>query len=62
MAGLDKVDCKNILIKTNREIKCLNYELMSIVPSKHDEAVNVIFPRRPFDIEVLQESYMTFKA
>ena len=47
------MDCKNILIKTNRDIRSLNYELMSIVPSKHDEAVNVIMGRKPFDIEVL---------
>ena len=62
MANLDKIDCKNYLLKANREIKCLNYELMNIVQSRHDDLNNVIMARKPFDIEVLQEAYMTFKV
>ena len=53
MANLDKVDCKNYLLKANREIKCLNYELMNIVQSRHDDLGNIIVARKPFDIEVI---------
>jgi hypothetical protein len=35
---------------------------MNVVQSKHDDVGNVIVARRPFDIEVLQENYMTFKV
>lgn len=62
MAKLDSIDCRNILLKANREIKCLNYELSAIVQSPLDQGVNCIYNRKPFDIEVLQESFMTFKA
>ena len=31
LAGLDKVDCRNYLMKANRDIKCLNYELQNII-------------------------------
>ncbi|CDW83422.1 UNKNOWN [Stylonychia lemnae] len=61
-AKLDRIDCKNILLKANREIKCLNYELMNIVQSRHDDNGNVIISRKPFEIEVIQEAYMTFKV
>jgi hypothetical protein len=62
MQSIDKVDCRNILLKANREIKCLNYELATIIQSTHDQGINCIVSRKPFDIEVLQESFMSFKA
>jgi hypothetical protein len=31
LANLDKIDTKNYLMKANRDIKCLNYELANIV-------------------------------
>jgi hypothetical protein len=62
MAKIDRVDCRNILLKANRDIRCMNYELASIVQSVHDVGNNCIFNRKPFDIEILQESYMSFKA
>jgi hypothetical protein len=42
MANVDKVDCKNFLLKANRDIKCLHYELANIVQGPNDTP-NIIY-------------------
>jgi hypothetical protein len=59
MAHLEKMDCKNMLLIANREIKTMQYALNSIVQS--GESVNILKPEKPSDIEVIPETYMTFK-
>ena len=49
-------------MKASRDIKCLSYELQSIVQSKNDLLGNAIVAKKPVDIEVVQESYITYKV
>lgn len=57
---MDKIDCRNKITSAFREIKCLNYQLSRIV-QRPGEAANDITPRKPFEIEVMQETLMTFR-
>jgi hypothetical protein len=59
LAHLEKMDCKNMLLIANREIKTMQYALNSIVQS--GESVNIFKPGKPSDIEVIPETFMTFK-
>jgi hypothetical protein len=49
---LDKVNCEHLLLKTNRDIRCLNYELQKVIQRK-DEDNFKLENKRPIEIEVL---------
>ena len=59
MAHLQKLDCKNMLLVANREIKTMQYALTCIVQS--GESINILRPDRAAEVEVIPETYMTFK-
>ena len=48
-----KVDAQDLLFKTNREIKSLNYKLMRVITS--DDYHTVIFPYRPNELEIIEQ-------
>jgi hypothetical protein len=59
LAHLEKMDCKNMLLLANREIKTMQYTLNCIVQS--GESLNILKPGKPSEIEVIPETFMTFK-
>lgn len=57
---LNKVDCSELLFKTNREIKSLNYKLMRVITS--DDYHTVLQPFRQNDIEVIEQTHILCKV
>lgn len=55
-----KVDTASTLAKAKREIKVLNYELTQIVTTANDRK-NTIVPNSLMDIEVMEDTLMTYK-
>lgn len=55
------MNAKDMLQKTFREIKTLNYQLQRIVADENSYHT-VIVARKPIDIEVLEGSPMYFKV
>lgn len=52
---VENVDCQELLFKTNREIKSLNYKLMRIITS--DENYHTLLqPYRYNDIDVIEQT------
>lgn len=52
---------KEQLQKTFREIKSINYQLLRIVTTQDTNLHQIIPIKKPFDIEVLENSPMFFK-
>eukprot|EP00347_Sterkiella_histriomuscorum_P015694 403356050 len=51
--NLDKIDCKQLIFQTNREIKTLNYKLLRIIATENiHQNINI---GRPTEIEVIEE-------
>ena len=49
-----KADCQDLLYKTNREIKSLNYKLNRIINS--EDCHTVLHPNRMNEIEILEQT------
>lgn len=55
------LNCAELLFKTNREIKSLNYKLMRVVTT--DENFHtVLYPNRINDIEVIEQTPIVCKV
>lgn len=54
------MDASELLHKTNREIKSLNYKLMRVITS--DDYHTIINPYRNNDIEVIEQTYIFCKV
>jgi len=56
-----KTNCADLLFKTNREIKSLNYKLMRVVAT--DENFHtVLYPGRVNDVEVIEQTPIVCKV
>lgn len=56
-----KVDTASTLTQAKRDIKVLNYQLTQIVTTANDRK-NTIIPHNTMDIEVMEDTLMTFKV
>lgn len=56
-----QVDCAEKLTNAKRDIKVLNYQLTHIVAGINDKN-NTLQPRHQVDIEVMEETHMTYKV
>lgn len=54
------VDCAERLQEAKREIKVLNYQLSQLVSGINDKS-NTLHPRYPLDIEIMEETLMSYK-
>ena len=54
------VDCAEKLQDAKREIKVLNYQLSQLVSGINDKS-NTLHPRYPVDIEIMEETLMSYK-
>jgi hypothetical protein len=54
-------DCAELLFKTNREIKSLNYKLMRVITSD-DNYHTVLHPHRTNEIEVIEQTPIVCKV
>jgi len=56
---VDNINCREMLQKVNREIKCMSYQLQRLVAT--DSFHTNIFVRRLTDIEVIEQQHMFFR-
>lgn len=59
--NVNTVDSALQLNEAKREIKVLNYQLTQLVTSQNEKK-NTLIPRNPQDIEVMEETMMTYKV
>ena len=55
-----RIDARNLLQKTNREIKSLNYKLMRIISA--DDYHTILYPNKNNDIEVIEQTLIYCKV
>jgi len=60
LSKIDKVNCQNMILQTNRQIKTLHYQLSRVIPKNDDHLI--IHPKKQVEIEVIPETLMSYRV